>query len=275
MTDPNPHVCGGGISFLKERGIRVTVGILERQCNRLNEAFCKYSTTGRPFVVLKAACSLDGKIATRRGESKWITGEASRKYVHHLRHASDAILAGIGTVLADDPMLTTRLPGKRGKDPLRVIVDTHLSIPPSAKCLQLSSKAKTLIATSSSVSKERTKAIEKEGVELLLIPTNEMGVDLKILVDVLGKRGITSILIEGGGRIYASALKSGIVDKIMIFMAPKLIGGQDAPGIVSELGVDSIRDTLKVEGLHVRKFREDLLVEGYVKKERLGCSQAL
>jgi diaminohydroxyphosphoribosylaminopyrimidine deaminase/5-amino-6-(5-phosphoribosylamino)uracil reductase len=264
MADPNPHVSGGGISFQREKGIRVVVGVLERECFRLNEAFCKYVTTGRPFVVMKTACSLDGKIATGGGDSKWITGEASRRFVHQLRHASDAILIGIGTVFADDPLLTTRLPGKRGKDPLRVVVDTHLNMPLAARCLHLSSKAKTVVAASSMAQKDRVKALEKEGAEVLPIPTHEMGIDLDLLMDTLGKRGITSVLIEGGGRIHASALKMGIVDKIMIFYAPKLIGGKEAPAMVAELGVDRIRDAIKIEGLRVRKFQEDFMLEGYV-----------
>ncbi len=268
MADPNPHVCGGGISFQRKKGIRVTVGVLEKECLQLNEAFCKSIVTGRPFVVMKAACSLDGKIATRRGDSQWITGEASRRFVHQLRHATDAILVGIGTILADDPLLTTRLPRKRGKDPIRVVVDTHLRIPPAARCLHVSSKAKTIIAASSMAPEERVRALEKGGAEIIFIPTNETGIDLECLMDILGKRGITSVLIEGGGRIHASALKNGIVDKLMIFYAPKLIGGQESPGMVGELGVGRIQDALKIEGLRVRKFQEDFLVEGYLVPER-------
>jgi diaminohydroxyphosphoribosylaminopyrimidine deaminase/5-amino-6-(5-phosphoribosylamino)uracil reductase len=267
MVDPNPNVKGGGIDFLRENGVHVIKGVLEERCKRLNEAFIKYVTTGRPFVTIKVASTLDGKIATRNGDSRWITGEAARRASHILRHSFDAIMVGIGTVIADDPQLTTRIPGKRGKNPIRVILDTNLRIPLTAKCLDTSSGAKTIIVTSHKAPRDKVILLENRGVEVIFSNTTERGIDLNYLMETLGKRGITSILIEGGGRLNSSAIREGICDKIIAFYAPKMIGGWDAPGMFSDLGINKIADAIEVQCLKIRRYGEDFAIEGYLLRE--------
>lgn len=267
MVDPNPNVSGGGIQFLKDRGIRIIHGVLEERCRKLNEVFVKYVTTGRPFVTMKAACSLDGKIATSSGDSRWITGEGSRRASHMLRHSSDAIMVGIGTVLADDPQLTTRIPGKRGKNPVRVILDTHLRIPLNARCLNTSSGAKTIVVTSREAPMNKAKDLESKGVEIIFGELKDRGIDLNSLMYILGEKGITSLLIEGGARVNASAVVEGILDKIIIFYGPKMIGGWDAVGMFYDLGVKDLKEAIEVEGLRIRRYGDDFAVEGYIRKK--------
>jgi len=262
MTDPNPLVNGKGVQKLREGGVEVKTRILEEECRKLNEAFVKHITTHSPFVIVKAAASLDGRIASETGDSKWITNEKSRQYVHKLRNKVDAVIVGIGTIEKDDPMLTTRLPKGKGKDSVRVVVDSNLKISPQAHVLNLKSSAPTLIFTTPEASLEKIRAIEKEGVEVIVIPSRKR-VDLTLVMEALGKRDITSVLIEGGSRINTSAFKEGIVDKVILFYAPRIIGGQKAPLIVGGEGISKVKDALVLHCIKTRRFGDDIMVEGY------------
>ena len=266
MVDPNPLVRGKGIRRLKEAGIEVTTGILEKECRKLNEVFIKYITTKRPFVILKAAASLDGRVAAESGDSQWITNEKSREYVHQLRSAVDAVLVGIGTVKKDDPQLTCRLKNRKGKDPIRIVVDSTLSISPKAKVLNLNSQALTIIATTPKAPLKKRALIEKKGARILVIPSKDR-VDLRLLMEILGKEEITSVLIEGGSEINTSALQSGIVDKVLFFYAPKIIGGKQAPLMVGGKGIARVKDALVLHNITTQRFGDDVMIEGYIKKD--------
>ncbi|ABO50610.1 5-amino-6-(5-phosphoribosylamino)uracil reductase / diaminohydroxyphosphoribosylaminopyrimidine deaminase [Desulforamulus reducens MI-1] len=266
MTDPNPLVAGKGLNILKDAGIEVVSGLLEEEAKELNEVFIKYITTKIPFIVLKAATSLDGKIATASGESKWITGDTARNYGHRLRDAYDAILVGVNTVLADDPSLTARLPEGRGKDPLRIIVDSMSRTPTSAKILTQESAAHTIIATTQAAPVERRASLMAAGAEVIVVPGEGPGVDLKKLMVLLGEKQISSVLIEGGGKISGSALNAGIVDKVAWFIAPKIIGGDLAPGPVRGEGIQFLKDATKLYKVTVQNLGADILITGYTSK---------
>ncbi|AQS59475.1 bifunctional diaminohydroxyphosphoribosylaminopyrimidine deaminase/5-amino-6-(5-phosphoribosylamino)uracil reductase RibD [Desulforamulus ferrireducens] len=266
MTDPNPLVAGKGLAILKKAGLEVKCGVLEEEAKRLNEVFIKYITTKRPFVVLKAATSLDGKIATATGESKWITGEAARAYGHRLRDSYDAIMVGVNTILTDDPSLTARLPEGRGKDPIRIILDSYARTPTGAKILLQESAAHTIVATTEAAPVERRASLMAAGAEVLIVPGTGPGVDLNKLMEMLGEKQITSILIEGGGKVNGSALAAGIVDKVAWFIAPKIIGGDAAPGPVRGEGVATLRDATQLYDVEVQRLGEDILLTGYTSK---------
>jgi diaminohydroxyphosphoribosylaminopyrimidine deaminase/5-amino-6-(5-phosphoribosylamino)uracil reductase len=263
MEDPNP-IAGGGCFFLKQRGIEVLTGICENRAKKLNEAFLKYVNTKSPFVTIKCAATLDGRIATRTGDSRWVTGEKSRRYVHRLRHAVDAILVGIGTIHADNPNLTTRLGSKKGSDPVRIVLDTHLSISPDARILKLDSNSDTILITGNSVSEDKKKKILKKGVRQIVQPVKDGQIDLKPLMVQLGAMGITSLLVEGGGRVIASALKSGIVDKALFFYAPKILGGDDGIPICRGPGPPRMKDCIRVKNIRLQRFGDDVMIEGYI-----------
>lgn len=273
MRDPNELVAGRGINILKENGIKVTVGVFEEEIKKINEIFIKYITTKKPFCILKTAMTLDGKIATVTGDSKWISNELSRKYVHEIRHRVAGIMVGIGTVLKDDPSLTTRLKEKTGRDATRIIVDSKGRIPLNSKVLNLDSKEKTVIATTKLADKQKIKEIKKKGAEVIITPIKNGKVDLKFLVSELGKMNIDSILLEGGGTLNYSALNEGIVDKVISFISPKIIGGQDAKTPVAGEGIEKISDAVILHDIEVSNFQEDVVIEGYVKKENKVCSQ--
>lgn len=264
MKDPNPLVAGKGIDILKDNEIEVITGVLEEEITKVNEIFIHYITTGTPFCILKTAMTLDGKIAAKTGDSKWITGEASRKYVHRLRHRVAAIMVGIGTVLEDDPWLTTRLDEKSGQDPVRVIVDTYARIPPEAKVCNVCSKAKTMIAVTEKADQYRIEALRLKGAEVLVTPVKDGKVDLAYLMKALGERGIDSILLEGGSALNYSALDKGIVNKIMAFIAPKIIGGTCAKTPVGGEGKSYVKDAFLLQDMTVRSFGRDMMIEGYV-----------
>ena len=261
MKDPNPKVSGGGCEFLAEKGVQVRAGILEGACRQLNEAFLKFVTTGRPFVVAKSALTMDGWTATSTGHSRWITNEKSRQFVHRLRDRLDAVLVGVGTVLADDPMLTTRL--KKGRDPVRIIVDTDLRIPDEAKVLNSGSSAPTLIAVGAHVPPQRLRRVEKSGVLSLTCPTNEGRIDLAALMDILGGMDIVSLLVEGGSAIMGSMIRERLVDKFYIFKAPKILGGNDGIPMAFGPGPREMADCLRIKHIKLRRFGDDILVRGY------------
>lgn len=263
MKDPNPRVTGGGLEFLKSQGLDVSVGVCEDACRRLNEVFIKYVTTSLPFVILKCAATLDGRIATSTGDSKWITNPLSRQFAHEIRHSVDAVMVGIGTVLKDNPRLTTRLKGRKGSDPIRIVLDTHLSIPSDANLLHLTSDSDTLIVTGSSAPTEKRRMLEKPGVRFSALEDHDGQIDLTALVKELGRIGITSLLIEGGSRINGSALRSGIVDKIYMFYAPKICGGDGVP-VCAGPGVELIEQSISVKDVSVRRFEDDVMIEGYL-----------
>lgn len=262
--DPNPKVAGKGFEILKKAGIMVKTGVLEKEAKKLNEGFIKYITAGVPFVTLKAAITLDGKIATKTGASRWITGEKSRGAVHGLRNMSDAILTGIGTVIADDPQLTTRL-DEGGRDPIRIIVDSKARTPLEAKILHLDSPAPTIIAVTEKANSENIKKLREIGAEVLVIPEKSGQVDLIALLKELGNREILNLVVEAGGTLGYSLFAEGLVDKIYCFVAPLIFGGKDAPSFIGGEGIESVSDAWSLEDIEIKRYEEDILLVGYVK----------
>ncbi|MGA2465803.1 MAG: bifunctional diaminohydroxyphosphoribosylaminopyrimidine deaminase/5-amino-6-(5-phosphoribosylamino)uracil reductase RibD [Thermodesulfobacteriota bacterium] len=261
MEDPNPLVRGRGLESLKRAGLDVEVGILEKECRRLNEAFCKYILKKEPFVILKVAATLDGKMATREGDSKWISGETSRQFVHRMRDQVDGVLVGIGTVLKDDPQLTTRI--KKGRDPYRIILDSRLRIPEEAKVIG-NSPSKAIIATTELADRDKIERLEKRGVRILILDSKQGKVDLKSCLPKLGEIEIMSLMVEGGSQINGSFLDEGLIDKIFLFFSPKLIGDKEALGIFGGSGKATLKEAISLNELRVRRIGEDILIEGYV-----------
>ncbi len=268
MLDPNPLVAGRGKEELEREGIKVYTGEHRDEAEEINEAYRKFITTGMPFVVAKFAVSLDGKIATKSGDSKWISGNEAREHVHYLRYTVDAVMAGVNTVLVDDPHLTVRCCGGKGgtakKQPLRVIVDGRGRTPLSA--LVFSEPGKTLLALGRSATPEEKTAFTQAGAELLEVPSKEGLVDLRGLLKLLGEREITSVLVEGGSILLGSLFDCGLVDKVVAFIAPIIIGGEGAKTAVGGGGIDKVADSLKLERVKVDRFGEDLMVSGYIKE---------
>jgi diaminohydroxyphosphoribosylaminopyrimidine deaminase/5-amino-6-(5-phosphoribosylamino)uracil reductase len=264
MKDPNPHVTGGGADYLKSRGIDIRLGVCEGEARQLNEAFVKFIRTGRPFVTAKCAATLDGRIATRSREAKWITGESARAFVHELRRAADAILVGVGTVAADDPLLTARVSEGRPKDPIRIILDTHLRIDPAARVLNHATSAETWVIAGRGVSAESKGRLNRKGVRVIEAETRDGRVEMGPLMDQLGAMGVTQILIEGGSRVLASAFKAGIVDKVRFFYAPVILGGDDGVPICAGAGAERIGDGIRLNRIATRRFGDDVMIEGYV-----------
>ena len=263
--DPNPAVSGKGVAALRAGGLVVDVGILQEEATRLNEAFFTYIRSGRPFVILKAAASLDGKIATQTGDSRWITGESARQHVHHLRNEVDAVLVGIGTILRDDPMLTTRLGTSDQRDPTRVVVDNLARLPLRAQVINRASTAPTILAVSQMAPRARLDVLEREGVQVLVVPESPRRVSLGNLMEALGKMGFVSVMIEGGAEINASALQEGIVDKLLLFLAPIIIGGKSTPTAVGGEGIETLRQATRLRNVRIERFGEDILIEGYLR----------
>jgi diaminohydroxyphosphoribosylaminopyrimidine deaminase / 5-amino-6-(5-phosphoribosylamino)uracil reductase len=267
MIDPNPLVAGKGQAELKAAGIATYIGERAIEAARMNESFIKYITTGFPMVTVKFACSLDGKIATRTGDSKWITGELARKHVQHIRYISDAVMTGANTVIADDPRLTVRLAVKGGithKQPLRVIVDGLGRTPVNARLF--SEPGKTMIAIGFTVDPETKNNLKKTSAEILELPTLEGILDLTQLCKVLGQREITSVLVEAGGILVGSLFDSGLVDKVVAFLAPIVIGGNEARPVVAGLGAAKLSDCFKLRDVLVENIGEDVMISGYVIK---------
>jgi len=269
MEDPNPLVKGKGVETLRGGGLEVEVGVLEEECRRLNEAFCKYIVIKVPFVILKAAATLDGKIATRNGDSKWISGGASRRFVHRLRDQVDGVLVGIGTVLRDDPMLTARVRG--GRDPYRIVLDNRLDIPEEAKVIG-DSPSQLIIATTALAPAEKIEKLENKGVKILILDFKEGKVDLKSCLSRLGEIGIMSLLVEGGSRVNGSFLDEGLIDKLFLFLSPRLMGDHQALGIFGGRGVSNLPKAIALKEMRTKRVGEDILLEGYLKRDRDVCS---
>lgn len=261
MIDPNPLVSGNGVDKLKRAGIEVKVGVLEDKCKKLKEIFIKYILTKNPFVVLKTAMSLDGKIATRIGESKWITSEKSRLEVHNLRNKLSAIMVGVNTVIKDNPELTCRI--ENGNDPIRIIVDSTLKIPMDSKVLQ-NKDNKTIIATTKRANINSMQELLKKNIQVIIIEEKNGQVDLSELIKKLGELGIDSILLEGGSTLNYSALEENIVDKVMVYIAPKIIGGESSKTSVGGIGIAKLNDAFKLKDITTNIVDEDILVEGYI-----------
>jgi len=263
MVDPNPLVGGRGIRRLRRAGVAVQTGVLKERCERLNEDFTTYIRTGRPMVTLKLAASLDGRIATAHGDSKWISGELSRRLVHEMRNRVDAVVVGVGTVHADDPQLTCRIRG--GRDPLRVILDGRLSIRSNARVCTQGSTAKTLVVTSKDPRLRRKREeLEAKGVEVLCLPGKQGCVQFLPLLQELARRGLKYVMIEGGGQVAAAALKERVVNKVLFFYGPKLLGGDGRP-MIGALGVDRVAAGLKLHTIELHQLRDDVLVSGYIR----------
>ncbi len=268
MPDPNPDVKGEGTAYLRDKGLDVSLGICEEDARKLNEAFIKYVKTKRPFVTVKCAMTLDGRIATQSGDSKWITGEEARSFVHEMRHVSDAIMVGVNTVKTDNPRLTTRLGDIQGADPARVILDTHLTIPEDATILQIESDSDTIVITgagdSDAAKIKKQGRLEQMGALVLQSPLQNGLLAWDPLIARLGEMGITSLMIEGGSRVIGSALRARIVDKIVFFYAPKILGSDDGYPVTKGQGPNSIAQALRIQDMRVRKFGQDIMIEGYV-----------
>lgn len=262
MQDPNPLVAGRGINLLREAGIEVVVGVLEQEALRLNERFIKNIVKQRPFVVVKTAMTLDGKIAAHTGDSRWITGEAARASVHRLRDEVDGILVGIGTVLADDPELTTRLPEGGGRNPIRVVLDRQLRIEETAKVLD-TSVAPTWIVTGEEVDPAKAARLQERGVELIRVPERDGRLDLEATLDALYPKGITHLLVEGGAQVNGAFLTAGLIDQVVSYIAPKLIGGQSAPTPYGGDGFAKMAEAVTLTDLRVETVGDDLCVIGY------------
>ncbi|HVF09475.1 MAG TPA: bifunctional diaminohydroxyphosphoribosylaminopyrimidine deaminase/5-amino-6-(5-phosphoribosylamino)uracil reductase RibD [Abditibacteriaceae bacterium] len=262
VIDPNPAVNGLGWEKLRAAGIEVVARFMEAECRRAHDDFLKHIVARAPFVTLKCAVTLDGKIATRSGDSRWISGEASRRQVHRLRHEHDAVLIGIGTALADDPELTVRLEG-RWKQPARVVVDSHGRLPPCAKLLRDAATRAVLIAATDAIPEARRAALEAAGARVLRVPARDDRVDLAVLCAQLYERGICSILIEGGARVAGAALEAGLVDKVIFFIAPILVG--EGVAVLDGTGVDRLADAHRLRDVQVERVGDDVKISGYLR----------
>ncbi len=265
ISDPHPEVDGRGLARLQAAGVTVTVGVREVEARALNRAFLCAVTEGRPHVTLKAAMTLDGKIAAADGASRWITGEAARLEGHRLRFAADAILVGIGTVLADDPRLTVRHPGLPTKEPFRVVVDSRLRIPGDARILRSGDPARALVACVAPAPAGPAAALRAQGVRVLELPGDSGRVDLRALLEALRALEVIAVLAEGGGELGGALAEAGLVDRVAFFVAPRLLGGREAPGPLGGRG-RPLKDALALTDVVTRRLDDDLLVEADVRR---------
>ena len=265
MVDPNPQVSGRGIAQLKRAGIQVAVGCLEAEAQQLNEAYIHWVQTGRPFTILKAGMTLDGQIATTGGESQWITGDEARSQAHRLRADVDAVLVGIGTVLRDDPQLTARLGSDpvqlAPRQPLQVVVDSRLRIPLRAAVLQRQEDAHTVIATTRLAPLKKIERLQASGIDVLIMPNAGGHLNLTALWTRLGQLGVTSLLVEGGSELNAAVLRAGLPQRLMCFVAPLLLGGQDAKGLFGGISPRRLRDAVPLKNLRMEPVGRDMLIQ--------------
>ncbi|MCA9500907.1 MAG: bifunctional diaminohydroxyphosphoribosylaminopyrimidine deaminase/5-amino-6-(5-phosphoribosylamino)uracil reductase RibD [Nitrospira sp.] len=268
MVDPNPQVSGRGLQQLKHAKVPVSVGVCELDARHLNEVYAYWITTGRPLVVLKGAMTLDGKIATATNESHWITGERARQDVHRLRNQMDAILVGVGTVIADDPELSARgrtMTNRRvGRQPVRVVLDSRLRIPSHAKVLQWVGEQPTILCTTTQAPLPKIQHYRKRGIQVWVLPRHAGRVSLKACLSRLGKEGLTSVLIEGGGTLNATALQQGLVNRVRLYMAPMLLGGQDAMGLIGGQSPKKLDRARPLADCQLKKLGNDWLVTGTI-----------
>jgi diaminohydroxyphosphoribosylaminopyrimidine deaminase/5-amino-6-(5-phosphoribosylamino)uracil reductase len=267
MQDPNPLVNGRGLSLLEQAGIKVKTGVLQEKAARQNDAFIRYITHKKPFVSMKAAMTMDGKIATRTKASRWISGERSREFGHRLRNKSDAIMVGIGTLLADNPSLTTRLP-EGGKDALRIVVDSRGKTPLDAKVVTENPETTIIFATDTAAA-ENVAALREKGVDVIQLPADGEGrVPLDLVMDELARRQVTSVLVEGGSMLNYSLLAKGLVQKVYFFVAPLIFGGDQAPSPVGGTGVATVEEAWRVRDIEINHYDTDLLVTGYIEYKK-------
>jgi diaminohydroxyphosphoribosylaminopyrimidine deaminase/5-amino-6-(5-phosphoribosylamino)uracil reductase len=266
LSDPNPLVAGKGLKVLKAAGIKTFVGQHEDKVRELNEGYIKYITTGMPFVIAKFAMSIDGKIATKTGDSKWISSEESLKFVHYMRHIVDAVMVGANTVVTDDPQLSARgCSGRGGKtklQPLRVIVDGRGRTPVTARVFR--EPGKTLIATAKPLSARAAANFKKTGAEVVELPAEKSIINLKELLAFLGKREVTSVLVEGGSGLFGSLFDHGLVDKVLAFVSPLIIGGDEAKSAVGGSGVRKMSEALRLKRVKIMGLGDDVLISGYM-----------
>ncbi len=265
MADPFPRVAGGGLTQLRQAGLEVECGLLEADARELNRAYLCAVERGRAWVTLKMAMTLDGKIATHTGDSRWISGEASRRYVHRLRDRHDAVMVGIGTAKADNPQLTARVPG--GRNPVRVVVDPRAELPRDGYLARTAREVPTVIAVGESAKSPARDELANLGIEIEVIPESGGRLELGMLLRTLAGRGIHSVLCEGGAGLAGSLLDAGLVDEVVWFIAPKLVGGRTAPGPVGGAGVEMMAGAINLEGVRMRRFGDDMAIMGYVHRD--------
>lgn len=267
LLDVNPKVAGKGFKILEDAGIHVEYGFLQDELRKQNEVFFKWIEHKKPFVVLKAAMTLDGKIATATGQSKWITNEISRAYGYKLRDIYDGIMVGINTVIEDNPMLTARVDG--GKNPIRIVVDSSLKIDINANVVQDKS-AKTIVATTDKANKDKILKLQAQDVDVIVVDKDENDkVDIEKLLDILGQQNICSILVEGGATLNGSFVAKKLVDKVYFFIAPKIIGGKEAKTPVAGTGILNLQEALALKDIQIEKLEEDILIIGRVDKDKV------
>ncbi|MDQ2975966.1 MAG: bifunctional diaminohydroxyphosphoribosylaminopyrimidine deaminase/5-amino-6-(5-phosphoribosylamino)uracil reductase RibD [Acidobacteriota bacterium] len=265
IEDPNPKVSGKGFEHLRSASVEVSIGLLAREAAQVNEKYLHFMRTGRPFVHLKLAASLDGKIATRTGDSRWITGGQSRARVHELRHEYDAILIGAGTALADDPLLTDRSGKSRRRPLVRIVLDDTLNVSPESQLVMTANGTPVVIFAAKSAEKSKVEALASRGVEVVRDQAN--GRDLLAILEELGHRSIQSVLVEGGAGIAGKFLDAGLVDKVSIFLAPVIIGGREAPNAVGGEGAETLTEALELQDMEVAQRGRDLEVTGYPRRQ--------
>ena len=267
VSDPNPQVSGKGFSHLRAQGLGVEIGVMAEEAVRLNEVYFHWWRHGRPFLTLKAAASLDGKIATRTGQSRWITGEAARNEGHLFRNKVDAILVGVETVLKDDPLLAARPDGVAGKSLMRIVLDSKLRTPFHARVLAPLQGNSTLVATTEKAPTAKEEALRNAGAEIIRLEGNPQGrVPLAPLLEELGNRGVRHILVEGGGRVHGSFIRESLADRFLYFLAPMLVGDHEAPGAISGLDVEVLQSLPRLFNVSHEVIGDDLLIQGYFKK---------
>jgi diaminohydroxyphosphoribosylaminopyrimidine deaminase/5-amino-6-(5-phosphoribosylamino)uracil reductase len=266
LADPNPQVNGKGIDFLRSHGVRVHAGLMEADIRKQNEVFIKFITSRKPFVLYKNAMTLDGKIATVTGDSRWVSNETSRKFVHELRHSFFAVMVGIGTVLKDNPRLDVRRNRKLSRDPLKIIVDSMARIPVDAEVIAHNPQL-TIIAVTHLAESSKLQQIRRTGAQVIVCPERNRQVDLEYLILALGSMDIDSILLEGGGNLAFSALQAGIIDKMITVISPGLIGGKNAPTPMEGSGYRRMTEAVKLSDVQVKNLKGDILIEGYVHRD--------
>jgi diaminohydroxyphosphoribosylaminopyrimidine deaminase/5-amino-6-(5-phosphoribosylamino)uracil reductase len=264
IEDPNPKVSGRGFAHLREAGLEVCTGLLVDEATRLNEAYIQSMRTGRPFVHLKMAVSLDGKVATATGDSRWITGEAARTRAHEMRHQYDAIMVGGRTVRIDDPLLTDRSGKLRRRPLVRVVIEQYLRTPPESQLAQTTESAPVIIFACGDADSDALDALRDRGVQVV---AQGSALDLASVLDDLGKRSLQSVLVEGGPSLAALLLEAGLVDKVTFFVAPTIIGGQDAPSAIAGAGAEKIPEAVRLEDIEVRQHGDDVEITGYPRKQ--------